>query len=48
MPSEVEFLHEMAAAMVRISRESLDIRAARELRNLADIVIERANIIGKE
>jgi hypothetical protein len=48
MVSEHQFLRDTAAEMIRISRSSLDIRVARELRELADVLKKRAAAIGSD
>jgi len=48
MPSEVEFLRDTAAHLIRISRASMDISTARKLREVANELIERAEALGKE
>lgn len=45
MPTEYEYLRDTAAHLIRISRASMDMRTARQLREVADRLIERAESI---
>lgn len=42
MQSEYEFLRDAAAQLIRISRASMDMRTARQLREVAAALAERA------